>query len=84
MLRGLEDPESQRAAAQLHSCAPAQHWTKENSRQRLPQERSIDQTENIQKHMAANRREVYVSCSGRDAKLEKRAQRKSSTSMWLL
>jgi hypothetical protein len=43
MLRGLEDPESQRAAAQLRT-----HLALEkNSPQRLPQARSIDQTENI-------------------------------------
>jgi hypothetical protein len=82
MLRGLEDPESRRAAAQLRT-----HFAldKANSRQRLPKAKSVDQTENIQrKHTAANRRGGFVSCADRDAKLEKRAQRKSSTSMWLL
>jgi len=77
MLGGLEDPESRRAAAQLRT-----HFAldKANSRQRLPQARSVDQTENIQRKHISN--SSYNADKG--AKLEKRAQRKPSTSMWLL
>jgi len=61
-------------AERLHSCAPTSHLTTENSRQCLPQARSIDQTEFFSKHskiLAANQRGVYVSYAGRDVKLEK-------------